>query len=1440
MKKRLTALLLALMMVLGAMPSPGLAASSEEIALGEINIYNGGDELSYLSINGTVQKFLYTYYPRVSPNGQVKEIPAYCVNPNLYGVPQTVPKGESIRYNATAKATDPKVMGIVANGYPTRDLPELGLENKEQAYYATKAALWCYIIPNWNINNLKVNPSLSGAEKERAQKILAAAKDIYQRGTTWDTIYEPNLAVTPDRATAYPVTVDGKQYKQQVFTVTSETWICNYKVNVAFADPSAVPAGTRIVDMNNRDITAITTSDLGNGYGGQFKVLYPADAVAGKSGTVQFALRANVYRYGIYYAICAEKDKYGNIQNYMCDTDPTTPIGLSGLSSYSDSGTAVEIETGMKIIKRETGTDRLLAGALFEIIDPNGATVGTFSTNEVGEINIPLTLVGNYTVIERQSAPDHKLGENTTQNVTVRYGEVATLTFYNDPYGTLRVQKMSDTGAYLSGVTIQVKNITTGAVYTKKTGTAGVAIFDVEPGAYEVREIAGIPGWKADTETAKAVNVLTGDTSTVTITNQELPGLRVIKYDRKSYERMAGVTIEIWRDGESLGKFQTDAMGEILLTDCQPGTYRVQEAATGSDGHILDTTPQEVELQAGDGIKELVFFNDRLPGIHLIKVDASDLSKVIPNVRFRFEQVEGNYGPVELTTGKDGTIDLSKLPVGSYVVTELDCPGYVADDAQRIIHLEGNEQAQFVFTNSRLPSLHLTKLSGGDTPLAGVSYRLAKIEDGSRYLDKTTSVTGEITWEGLEPGVYSLEELSTVETHILDPREYHVELFPGKDATIVLNNDRRPNLTIHKSDADSGAPVSGTLFLVRAADGSTVTEVRTGADGTATVKNLLPMVYEVTEKSVPSPYLLDSEKQLVTLHPNRDTHIYFENHKAPTIEILKVDKMTGKPISGVKFRVWYASSKTVTGELNDLGIFTTDRNGRIQLSGPVNGLRDGWFRVQEVEAAPGYALADPDTQEAFVQAGKSHTFRFENIPLGGLELIKVNASDRSERIPNATFEIRKASDGGLVETITTGKNGRVHTTLDSGTYYATEVDCPKDFRLDSTPHYFEVKDGRTTTLTISNKPFSGILIHKVDSTTAEGISGVTFILYDHKHKPIGEYTSDQRGYVYIDDLTRSGRYYLRELSHPGYLPDEELKSVYVKAGETTEIEWKNTPVTGQIQITKVSADYNSTNGWPAGTPIPGTEFEIYSKAGNLVDTVRTDKNGIAASRALPLGRYRIMESRAADHYLLDKTPIDVEIQFAGQIVRVAMTNKSIRTGVSIQKTGYAEVMPGQQLRYTFGKISNTSNVPLASFYWRDTLPVDRIRLSSITTGTYNVQSSYKIVYRTNLSGGEYRTLADNLSTWQNYVLDASPVALRLASNEYVTEVMAVFGVVPAGFAQVEAPKIDCAVLSGLENASQIMNQADVGGVYNGQWVMATSRWTTKVYAPTEPLPRTGY
>ena len=370
------------------------------------------------------------------------------------------------------------------------------------------------------------------------------------------------------------------------------------------------------------------------------------------------------------------------------------------------------------------------------------------------------------------------------------------------------------------------------------------------------------------------------------------------------------------------------------------------------------------------------------------------------------------------------------------------------------------------------------------------------------------------------------------------------------------------------------------------------------------------------------------------------------------------------------------------------------------------------------------------------------------------------------------------------------------------------------------------------------------LAGKTDSVTGEGIYGVRFLVYDANRNPLGEYTSDHRGYVYIDDLAvqGKGKLYIRELeAAPGYELDKEYKTVYVKSGSTIEIDWENTPITGQIQITKTSADYNSMNGWPAGTPIPNTVFEIYNyRTGKLVDTVQTGKNGVAVSKPLPLDRYKVVEAQAAEFYGLDKTPIEVELEFAGQIVKTAMTNKSLYTNVSIKKTGYAEVMPGQSIQYDLSGIANNSTTSLTSFFWRDILPTQAVRLDKIITGTYNVPGNYKVVYQTNLSNGAWRTMYDNLSTMQNHTLDASPAALGLASNEYVTAFMVSFGVVPANFRQVEAPRVYCSVLPQLTGGTHFVNQADAGGVYGSQWIMATSRWVTRVYKPSEPLPRTGY
>ncbi len=1691
-----------------------------------------------------------------------------------------------------------------------------------------------------------------------------------------------------------------------------------------------------------------------------------------------------------------------------------------------------DVEHGFTIKKVDAQNKGSLQGAVFRFEQIDGSYMTTGITGFDGTISFEGDELpyGSYRVTE-QTPPAGYVKSSRVETVEWDGTKDVLITWENVRDISLTIVKVDEqTGVSLPNATFDV--YADGKLFTSiTTNDSGEArVTGIRKEAYiEIVETAAPAGYVLD-KTPHGIHIdpydpATEDDPVLTVTNRARPALRILKYDLTSNKPMPDVTFEVWHDGDLFGEYTTNASGEIFLYDLEPGTYLVKEVAT-DDAHVVNSTPQQIELKAGETqTRELVFFNSLKPGIHLIKVDSITM-KSLPNVRFEFKLVGGSYRQ-EFTTDINGEIDLSKLTPGAYEVRELEAPdGYLIDDAVRVVQVNPDENANFVFTNTPKPALRLIKTSSDGTRLGGVHFRIARIEDGTHYLDRITDDNGEINISNLEPGVYSVKETATVADHILDLQEYHVELFPGQTSTITIENQKRPNLIVYKKDADTGKPIPDTIFTVRAADGHSVDEIKTDSTGKATLTNLLPGVYEISEKSVPAPWLMDAPSQLVTLYPNRDHTIYFENHKKPTLTVNKVDSITGSPIKGAKFEVWYGSNNTTTGELNSLGTFFSDENGQFF----VDLLRDGWYKVTELAPAAGYTIKEPATQEFYIKGGESKVITFENVPknaiicekydsvtgaalpgctfqlrylggtsgtggtvigtkvtgkngtamwtglnpgayvleevdaadgyniiqssetimladsgeqsvvtvrfsnapdgillirkvcsvnpsvtlqnaefkvayadgtvvgdsngifrtdengeiritgltpgksvvvtetrapagflidtqsqtvqikegrtvsltfknqpkgaiiiqkrdsatgqplsgaefrvttaagcevgldgvigtstltqngifttdssgeikitnlapgayvltelkaptgyvmdrastnvvigqggdtqtvvvtnskagtlvidkrdaltgkplqgvtfkvttstgeyvpdasghissnglyftdkdgkitingvvgtlvvtetatipgytideatrtqtvdvrpndtqtlhftntpsttlviekyiegtttplkgvtflitdssgavvgnsngefitdeagrivldgltpgttvtareikalegyvldgqpksilikagevqylrfynakqgcivvkkldkqtgepLAGVEFqitysdgsyldddyghlsskglyktdangeirisgvvgtlvitetkplpgyvmdegtrtqtVKVNPTDTQtitvyntkaggltiikkdeetgERIKGVQFEVRKLN-GEIIGTYTTDGNGVINLPqAEKGWYQVVELKAAKGYQLDDTPHQIEVKDGGTATLEITNRQTGSALIHKVDSLTGEGIYGVTFLLSDAKGNPVGTYQSDNEGYVYIDQGLADGKYTIREIEcAPGYILDTQPKTIYVQYGGCTTITWPNTAVRGQIQIIKKSADYNPTNGLPAGTLLEGATFEIYNERnGNKVDTIVTGANGLASSKALPLGRYTIRETKAPANYGASSETYTAVLEYSGQIVKLEITNKSLSTGVSIEKTGPKEATSGQPVRYVFSRIGNTSNVMLQSFYWSDTLPA-AVRLDKVVTGTYNFPGTYKIVYKVN-NTGDYRTLADSLSTSRNYTLAASPTALGLGANERVTEIMFVFGQVPGGFSQVEAPMLYCKAVSGLTPGSSFVNVADVGGTHDGVWVQAVTRWVTTVYGKPTPLPKTGY
>ena len=219
-------------------------------------------------------------------------------------------------------------------------------------------------------------------------------------------------------------------------------------------------------------------------------------------------------------------------------------------------------------------------------------------------------------------------------------------------------------------------------------------------------------------------------------------------------------------------------------------------------------------------------------------------------------------------------------------------------------------------------------------------------------------------------------------------------------------------------------------------------------------------------------------------------------------------------------------------------------------------------------------------------------------------------------------------------------------------------------------------------------------------------------------------------------------------------------------------------------------------------------------------------------------RYQIREVKAPAYWQLDSTVHDVTLEYAGQIIKLSAYDKPSSLGVSITKRGNAEVMVGSQMRYDI-TVANTSNVPLESFYWHDRIPTDIANTTVLSTGTYSARLTYRILYKTNYMAN-YQVLASNLLTSNNYSFALN--AIPMQAGEVVTDVYFDFGTVPVGFQSVTHPTLSVMVKGTAVNGYQMVNRADVGGMYQNTWQTAQANWVTIVRKMwnTPTLPKTGY
>ncbi|WP_462405441.1 SpaA isopeptide-forming pilin-related protein [Gracilibacillus sp. Marseille-QA3620] len=931
----------------------------------------------------------------------------------------------------------------------------------------------------------------------------------------------------------------------------------------------------------------------------------------------------------------------------------------------------------------------------------------TKETNAEGTITFDGLEYGTYILTEVE-APAGYVKAAAREVVVDQNKEAISVQVKNTPVGSVEVTKVDAVdGTTLAGVEFKLtKEGDKEFTQTQTTDEKGTATFkELEYGTYTLEEVKAPNGYVLTDGSKQTIKITkAGQVEKVEVTNTPVGSVEVTKVDAVDGTTLAGVEFKLTKEGdkEFTQTQTTDEKGTATFKELEYGTYTLEEVKAPNGYVLTDGSKQTIKITKAGQVEKVEVTNTPVGSVEVAKVDAVD-GTTLAGVEFKLTKEGDKEFTQTQTTDEKGTATFKELEYGTYTLEEVKAPnGYVLTDGskQTIKITKAGQVEKVEVTNTPVGSVEVTKVDAVDgTTLAGVEFKLTKEGDKEFTQTQTTDEKGTATFKELEYGTYTLEEVKAPNGYVLtDGSKQTIKITKaGQVEKVEVTNTPVGSVEVAKVDAVDGTTLAGVEFkLTKEGDKEFTQTQTTDEKGTATFKELEYGTYTLEEVKAPNGYVLtDGSKQTIKItKAGQVEKVEVTNTPVGSVEVAKVDAVDGTTLAGVEFKLTKEGDK----EFNQTQ--TTDKNG----TATFKELEYGTYTLEEVKAPNGYVLTDGSKQTVKItKAGQVEKVEVTNTPVGSVEVAKVDAVDGTT-LAGVEFKLTKEGDKEFNQTQTTDKNGTAtFKELEYGTYTLEEVKAPSGYVLtkDSKQTIEITKAGQVEKVEVTNTPVGSVEVAKVDAVDGTTLAGVEFKLTKEGDKEFNQtQTTDKNGTATFKEL-EYGTYTLEEVKAPnGYVLTKDSKQTIeiTKAGQVEKVEVTNTPV-GSVEVLKVDSEDHST-------VLEGAEFTLTDKDGK-VQTVKTDKNGLAKFDELQYGEYTLVESKAPTGYLLsEKNEWTIKIDSKEKPVEVTIENTKENPSLTVEKTtDKTNYEQGETVNYTI-KVTNDGNIDLNGLTLEDVFSKD--------------------------------------------------------------------------------------------------------------------------------------